>query len=153
MHTGNIIVSCFFSQYSAVYPCAYREHMGAYQYRRRRRGLSLCIQGTCPFIFCYFSNSRFIPVHTGNITFYCGFSYSLSVYPCAYREHVFSCFCNSTQPRFIPVHTGNIYTPRAPPFSIAVYPCVYREHGIIEGVTDKGYGLSLCIQGTYPYHQ
>ena len=51
--------------------------------------------------------------------------------------------------RFIPVHTGNIWHQIALLIRRSVYPCVYREHFFGIGCISFGFGLSLCIQGTW----
>ena len=148
MHTGNIIVSCFFSQYSAVYPCAYREHCYWSSKTNRTSGLSLCIQGTFYSSSFQQQKPRFIPVHTGNMQ-YSATCFSLpSVYPCVYREHLPILIMQLCQfglslciqgtcglriiadniGRFIPVYTGNIYPTDTVLILFTVYPCVYREH-------------------------
>ena len=91
-------------------------------------GLSLCIQGTLFNHLPRPPNLRFIPVHTGNIPFFLCTNEDLTVYPCAYREHInikshvtiadgLSLCIQGTSlvrhkvrvdRRFIPVHTGNI---------------------------------------------
>ena len=67
VHTGNILLGIAPVAAWAVYPCAYREH-GCYCYQLVFYcGLSLCIQGTLKCLKHHKHNSRFIPVHTGNI--------------------------------------------------------------------------------------
>ena len=115
---------------------------------RHEDGLSLCIQGTCVIAQCDNVAARFIPVHTGNISAEYSKLTDLTVYPCAYREHMKKCpppiklyglslciqgtyhrviFLDKGM-RFIPVHTGNIHTEPNSSVSPTVYPCVYREH-------------------------
>ena len=111
---------------------------------------------------------RFIPVHTGNIDYNTREYKTITVYPCAYREHLKMRFLDSLinglslciqgtsrhqlvnidSWRFIPVHTGNILHPNRKRFWNSVYPCAYREH-IRNEINDQTInGLSLCIQGT-----
>ena len=132
-------------------------------------GLSLCIQGTYYETGSYRRWDRFIPVHTGNMSWYVVEPIIGTVYPCAYREHSIKYNLNSPLAglslciqgtlnhhylislcrRFIPVHTGNITAEKAFILSKSVYPCAYREHEItIYFVVITG-GLSLCIQGTF----
>ena len=93
-----------------------------------KNGLSLCIQGTWVFLRKPCIQFRFIPVHTGNIRNDRWRRHNFTVYPCAYREHIFRLIdtldrcglslCiqgtwneslqNHGNARFIPVHTGNI---------------------------------------------
>ncbi len=58
---------------------------------------------------------------------------------------------NSSKRRFIPVYTGNIHRYRYIHIPASVYPCVYREHTFYSFGCRVQRGLSLCIQGTYPY--
>ena len=108
-------------------------------------------------------------MHTGNIFRLLQNRVFLSVYPCAYREHIRSTrllahefglsLCiqgtlpllpDGVQPkRFIPVHTGNILTITDNSAVAAVYPCAYREHNVGCSSSLSNFGLSLCIQGTY----
>ena len=68
VHTGNTVGSKLTRLRTAVYPCAYREHVAfAFQ---------------APLV------RRFIPVHTGNTGTSSIPSLIAAVYPCAYREHV-----------------------------------------------------------------
>ena len=53
-------------------------------------GLSLCIQGTFILTRSRKPFYRFIPVYTGNIAIISNDTKIVSVYPCAYREHVFN---------------------------------------------------------------
>ena len=128
VHTGNIDYNIREYKILTVYPCAYREHSLSCPVAYSPSGLSLCIQGTYIVIKGAFTNSRFIPVHTGNMIadiLYCSI---ISVYPCAYREHSYwwpaknmaiglslciqgtltTTSVNIKYSRFIPVHTGNI---------------------------------------------
>ena len=93
-----------------------------------KAGLSLCIQGTRSRLIQINQCPRFIPVHTGNTVLIIVYSVSITVYPCAYREHKalqnpavcprgLSLCIQGTYfvrqvliftLRFIPVHTGNI---------------------------------------------
>ena len=50
-------------------------------------GLSLCIQGTSLAQTYQKLKNRFIPVYTGNINLPLSIFYSITVYPCVYREH------------------------------------------------------------------
>ena len=125
-----------------------REHQACDDGGIAWRGLSLCIQGTCPISLPTNSWKRFIPVCTGNMRAIIFNQASCAVYPCVYREHAIinsrntSCtglslcvqgtfhhHCNFYhQKRFIPVCTGNIRGQRMLIMNSAVYPCVYREH-------------------------
>ena len=107
-------------------------------------------------------------MHTGNIEFDLGLICHDSVYPCAYREHIFfssyiinihglSLCIQGTYERtinrdkgfrFIPVHTGNIFVIGTVRFRRPVYPCAYREHQSWLLSNPLTIGLSLCIQGT-----
>ena len=51
------------------------------------------------------------------------------------------------------MHTGNIPAGNRCAFSKSVYPCAYREHFFISLAIYLKFGLSLCIQGTYPLHE
>ena len=148
MHTGNIRKSLFAILNYPVYPCAYREHFVLTNDAPNRSGLSLCIQGTYLEFIEKGNFSRFIPVHTGNITPLKLNEPSGAVYPCAYREHINAIPDNSdlfglslciqgsfrlvssviSSRRFIPVHTGNIFARLYRLLDTAVYPCAYREH-------------------------
>ena len=128
VHTGNIAINSRLCFCPPVYPCAYREHFFHYYSCEFMFGLSLCIQGTCIRIDTFKLFKRFIPVHTGNISFTTIPVNLCSVYPCAYREHAsgsipsnclsgLSLCIQGTSPsgvydtesgRFIPVHTGNM---------------------------------------------
>ena len=77
---------------SPVYPCAYREHVIRGLLLFLISGLSLCIQGTSMIESHALSFVRFIPVHTGNIVVNGKFDGKTTVYPCAYREHVYSMY-------------------------------------------------------------
>ena len=111
-------------------------------------GLSLCIQGTLFKNSPHSNLSRFIPVHTGNIISPIVSAWIQSVYPCAYREHLFGIGCISfgfglslcIQGTCPLVSLLQIYRP--------VYPCAYREHIVKKLFSDSIIGLSLCIQGT-----
>ena len=92
----------------------------------------------------------------------------IAVYPCVYRELLYSSpqrinnnglsLCiQGTQngailfaevERFIPVYTGNSNWFWLTSWPSAVYPCVYRELYEIDGEKYSINGLSLCIQGT-----
>ena len=88
VYTGNILCLPKMHIVYAVYPCAYREHSLFAQNANIVRGLSLCIQGTSNRALspsCFF---RFIPVHTGNIFILKNIKWRVTVYPCAYREHI-----------------------------------------------------------------
>ena len=74
-------------KHSSVYPCAYREHYFDEVFWMSKFGLSLCIQGTFYYKQLDKSNTRFIPVHTGNIAPKNQNVTRTTVYPCAYREH------------------------------------------------------------------
>ena len=67
VHTGNIFFPLTKSSLKSVYPCAYREHSIGDIRKLIDDGLSLCIQGTLIRSAGFGINSRFIPVHTGNI--------------------------------------------------------------------------------------
>ena len=128
MHTGNISSIEFKSFPLAVYPCAYREHKDAKFNTMEGDGLSLCIQGTYTKPSHTENYARFIPVHTGNINALLTPPSGETVYPCAYREHLYGKADTPTENglslciqgtcrfllflfnglRFIPVHTGNI---------------------------------------------
>ena len=130
--------------------------------------LSLCIQGTLFNSFSTFASNRFIPVHTGNTELGYSTQSTLSVYPCAYKEHIKCQFCHFQKPGlslciqgtrklmislslliwFIPVHTGNTLLCMRRLDRQAVYPCAYREHQIQNNPDYLVCGLSLCIQGT-----
>ena len=133
-----------------------------------KRGLSLCIQGTPIRRSPCLSNRRFIPVYTGNTDIIDLYWVALPVYPCVYREHLFSSIRSwknfglslciqgtlivsrhlNNYSRFIPVYTGNTKTPARIICSFLVYPCVYREHWLMSLCRNNYFGLSLCIQGT-----
>ena len=133
-------------------------------------GLSLCIQGTHRNTKLIADEVRFIPVHTGNTSAENLHLDPVSVYPCAYREHVnkhaaevtnaglslciqgtrASSYEILTRKWFIPVHTGNTQHNDRRRNSSAVYPCAYREHSHIISKCGRFFGLSLCIQGTRP---
>ena len=92
----------------------------------------------------------------------------VTVYPCVYREHIWTittiisnsglslciqgtqCGCgfSDINQRFIPVYTGNTIAPSADTDPATVYPCVYREHERMQVLAAVMAGLSLCIQGT-----
>ena len=72
-----------------------------------------------------------------------------TVYPCVYREHLYSFACAFNNWRFIPVCTGNTWYIHFRPLMRAVYPCVYREHGVKLDTCYMFGGLSLCVQGTH----
>ena len=128
MHTGNtgiVLSRCLFS---AVYPCAYREHVSSFVLFISTSGLSLCIQGTHLYSHNQFYPHRFIPVHTGNTRTEIVNRALVAVYPCAYREHCIATQSLASDPRFIPVHTGNTSLASITAVLIPVYPCAYREH-------------------------
>ena len=128
VHTGNTRRDYRRNWIQAVYPCAYREHINRTSTTTDNIGLSLCIQGTLSPNKTSFIGLRFIPVHTGNTLEQKPLSNRATVYPCAYREHIYIRCRLCLGSRFIPVHTGN--TTRRMRFSVwcAVYPCAYREH-------------------------
>ena len=148
VHTGNIHLVGVINALEAVYPCAYREHFAVAKLRNHIPGLSLCIQGTYKYSLLYIHIFRFIPVHTGNMSTCLICISGLSVYPCAYREHVramraddklgglslciqgtlTSIVFQFTPLRFIPVHTGNMKSNSKFILYLTVYPCAYREH-------------------------
>ena len=143
-----LIALIVWSSLFLVYPCVYREHLQSMYSGGWNVGLSLCIQGTFARWWYSTSGTRFIPVHTGNISVIWWYWIYRAVYPCAYREHVSAniwivpswglslciqgtCIKSNTQiwwNRFIPVHTGNI-SKHIQTFDVStVYPCAYREH-------------------------
>ena len=71
----------------SVYPCVYREHLGACSFSIVISGLSLCIQGTQYSAIHYDVAVRFIPVYTGKTFFNRLYKPTTPVYPCVYREH------------------------------------------------------------------
>ena len=89
VYTGNTSLQRALHYRPAVYPCAYREHVLLMSSFLIKNGLSLCIQGTryriCWSCYCI----RFIPVHTGNTSNLTARHCQLTVYPCAYREHIY----------------------------------------------------------------
>ena len=87
VYTGNIPTVIFFNLFSTVYPCVYREHQVSFSEFRLVYGLSLCVQGTYPFVPQRAVVSRFIPVCTGNMFKICSQTWATPVYPCVYREH------------------------------------------------------------------
>ena len=167
--TGNITSRWYFRVRFPVYPCVYREHVPSAGSPFIVSGLSLCIQGTLFFKQDFELIRRFIPVHTGNITWAGILPSPRPVYPCAYREHFILTFFNFVKRglslciqgtyiggflvvvpfRFIPVHTGNIKPIVAYVHGMAVYPCAYREHRHKFALVFLPTGLSLCIQGTF----
>ena len=114
-------------------------------------GLSLCIQGTSMTLYSSSYSARFIPVYTGNIPFIFEEDLDWTVYPCVYREHARLAWRIYWAPRFIPVYTGNILFDWWYSSTDSVYPCVYREHLIKTRERCVKTGLSLCIQGTFPF--
>ena len=88
VHTGNIVFIELFIFSTAVYPCAYREHLTVIGSKSLSPGLSLCIQGTFDGSDWSEKLTRFIPVHTGNMNGYNQKFGDIPVYPCAYREHL-----------------------------------------------------------------
>ena len=132
----------------AVYPCVYREHNEQDAENALKSGLSLCIQGT-QFSRKFATHGvRFIPVYTGNTFLSSSATCTTSVYPCVYREHIYSrisrespiglslCIQGTQNSllyyllrfRFIPVYTGNTKIVFCLLRHYTVYPCVYREH-------------------------
>ena len=67
VHTGNMLQDRLKPVTRPVYPCAYREHFQPNLMHDLIGGLSLCIQGTFSHRPNFLIQSRFIPVHTGNI--------------------------------------------------------------------------------------
>ena len=155
-----------------VYPCVYREHPIKTAYLAVDLGLSLCIQGTLTALIPDVVFQRFIPVYTGNTSYFNVANTTCTVYPCVYREHAIKlgiedvpcglslCIQGTLwipalaniSLRFIPVHTGNILHALIPSLKNSVYPCVYREHAICVKSRYRHNGLSLCVQGTYRIH-
>ena len=152
----------------AVYPCVYRELIGANVCFCGNLGLSLCIQGTLIYTKVFARSGRFIPVYTGNSCDMHFIHQTNPVYPCVYREldHclktvsefvglslcIQGTLCQGRLGfeggRFIPVYTGNSYLSPKAANKQAVYPCVYRELANMKVGKTRGHGLSLCIQGT-----
>ena len=94
MYTGNTYLKAKDDHDLAVYPCVYREHRYQTSRKRRRIGLSLCIQGTLQSVAFFQLESRFIPVYTGNTRVLKRMGTEYPVYPCVYREHVWMVILN-----------------------------------------------------------
>ena len=87
-------------------------------------------------------------MYTGNTFNVIRDRFTVTVYPCVYREHVFIILKYHAAHRFIPVYTGNTFFSKPIILNSSVYPCVYREHGRKKWSFCTEPGLSLCIQGT-----
>ena len=85
--TGNILALPIMISANPVYPCVYREHSLSSILNFPTDGLSLCVQGTSRVWVLNGSDTRFIPVCTGNIIHIEQLTIGDSVYPCVYREH------------------------------------------------------------------
>ena len=121
-------------------------------------GISLYLQGTQHLYLVYPSNSRYIPVPTGNSQHSIQSKSMISVYPCTYRElrlpidigfskYGISLYLQGTligfkneidSTRYIPVPTGNSRPNDFPAFRASVYPCTYRELIYINTVAKLG---------------
>ena len=87
VYTGNTESYWTSTQWHAVYPCVYREHIKFICQCGVLGGLSLCIQGTHKPELIKAAQARFIPVYTGNTGAELSGSHTTTVYPCVYREH------------------------------------------------------------------
>ena len=87
VYTGNTVIVLRNPDEFTVYPCVYREHTFLILLSYRVPGLSLCIQGTLKCLFHQRLSHRFIPVYTGNTSYFFMKLNSIAVYPCVYREH------------------------------------------------------------------
>ena len=87
VYTGNTSSFNLKCSHNSVYPCVYREHTFLILLSYRVPGLSLCIQGTLKCLFHQRLSHRFIPVYTGNTSYFFMKLNSIAVYPCVYREH------------------------------------------------------------------
>ena len=86
VYTGNSCREEILRSMLTVYPCVYRELISCLTKRNSIFGLSLCIQGTPVEINNRLQWIRFIPVYTGNSFRTSALWWTVSVYPCVYRE-------------------------------------------------------------------
>ena len=168
MYIGNTFLSSSATCTTSVYPYVYREHHVEFSLPTKRRGLSLCIQGTPKFSQSVFYTERFIPMYIGNTCRTVQIGLAFAVYPYVYREHCLMvtpygiliglslCIQGTRRGqkflmdcrRFIPMYIGNTRHHRMGTKKAPVYPYVYREHVLILNNLESRSGLSLCIQGT-----
>ena len=87
--TGNSALTASPNSVTAVYPCTYRELFWLQGYYRPNNGISLYLQGTRLGWVSHCPERRYIPVPTGNSSYFNSFPSLLAVYPCTYRELFF----------------------------------------------------------------
>ena len=87
VYTGNTSAPGLANHTLSVYPCVYREHFVRCEISFFLDGLSLCIQGTLLQRLAWRLLQRFIPVYTGNTQLELPEVFTVTVYPCVYREH------------------------------------------------------------------
>ena len=92
-------------------------------------------------------------MYTGNTCLTSIDSYTLTVYPCVYREHPAEATVSMNVNGLSLCIQGTLFKLKVCCLYFQVYPCVYREHSMTNLIDGKSTGLSLCIQGTLKPNQ